>query len=359
MKSSPSSDVSGISDARILAEGKIDSPGQVCSEIAPSKEVQQNILGYRRDIENIITGKDDRLLVLMGPCSVHDTNAGLEFCNRLVEEAAQYNSHLYVAMRCYFEKPRTRIGWKGLINDPELDGSFNVNDGIRRARQFLLDVANCGIAAGSELLDLNTPQYIADLLSWGCIGARTCESQLHRELASAMSCPVGFKNPTSGDYRKAVDSLLSAREKHIFIGPSHSTGNMSVFTSQGNDYCHVVLRGGPKPNYDRDSIEHVVAMLQDAGLPPAVMVDVSHSNSGKDHRVQPVIVEELARQLRDGVRGLIGVMTESFLVEGNQSITNRPLRYGMSVTDACMGWEMTRHCLSVLAEAKAKAKTTA
>lgn len=342
-----------IDDVRIVGEQRIEPPEVLREEIPVEELHYRTVTSHRQQLVDVLEGRDARLVVVCGPCSIHDPDAALEFGAKLAEEAQRHRQNLLVVMRSYFEKPRTRVGWKGLINDPDLDGSYNVGLGLRRARGFLRDVAALGLGAGTELLDLITPQYLADLISWGCIGARTCESQLHRELASGMSCPVGFKNPTSGDVRKAVDAVMASRKQHIFLGVARDTGGASVYTSEGNASCHVVLRGGTEPNYGREHIEATAAMLADAGVSAGVMVDASHSNSGKDFRNQPKVVDDLARQVREGQPHLLGVMMESFLVEGNQSIDARPLRRGCSITDACMGWEMTRRCLDRLSEAVA------
>jgi len=293
--------------------------------------------------------------VVVGPCSIHDPKAGLEYAQRLCELARRLENDLLIVMRVYFEKPRTTVGWKGLINDPYLDGSFAINEGLRRARKLLLDITGLGLPAGTEFLDPITPQFIGDLICWGAIGARTTESQVHRELASGISAPLGFKNGTDGGARVAIDALLACRSPHQFLSVTKQ-GMAAIVETKGNSDCHVILRGGTNgPNYDEATIRGICDQLGALNLPPRVMVDCSHANCAKDYRQQPKVASELARQVRNGSRLVFGVMLESFLVEGRQDVLpERKLTYGQSITDACIGWESTVPVLEELAEASAK-----
>jgi 3-deoxy-7-phosphoheptulonate synthase len=306
----------------------------------------------RAAIGDIIEGKDDRLLVVAGPCSVHDPVAALDYARRLRAAASARQADLLVVMRTYFEKPRTTVGWKGLINDPKLDGSFAINQGLRIARGFLRDVVSVGLPTGTEFLDPITPQFVADMVAWGAIGARTTESQVHRELASGLSMPVGFKNGTSGDVQIAVDAIRSAAEAHRFLSVTKQSV-AAIFATKGNSVCHVILRGGREgPNYSEESVARAAACLKKAGLRPAVMVDASHDNSARDPKRQIRVAEDVARQLAGGSALVFGIMIESFLVEGRQDVVpGRPLSYGQSITDACLAWESTVPVLDLLADA--------
>lgn len=294
-------------------------------------------------------------MVVVGPCSVHDTEAALEYARRLAAAAAVFRNELCIVMRVYFEKPRTTVGWKGLINDPHLDGSFAINEGLRRARRFLLDILALGLPAGTEFLDPITPQFIADLVSWGAIGARTSESQVHRELASGLSAPVGFKNGTSGTVQLAIDAIRSANDPHHFLSVTKQ-GVAAIVSTRGNPDCHVILRGGSSgPNYSAEDVARVTSDLEAAGLRGTVMIDCSHANSGKDHERQPAVVSDIAGQLAGGSHRIFGVMLESFLVDGNQNHeTSDSLVYGQSITDKCMSWERTEPLFSEMAEAVRK-----
>jgi 3-deoxy-7-phosphoheptulonate synthase len=324
-------------------------PAILMEELPCSEENAATITQAREQIARIVRGDDDRLLVVAGPCSIHDPEAGLEYARRLAKLAAEFRSELLIAMRVYFEKPRTTVGWKGLINDPYLDGSFAINDGLRLARRFLLDVTELGLPAGTEFLDPITPQFIADLVSWGAIGARTSESQVHRELASGLSMPVGFKNGTDGTVQIAIDAIRSSAHPHHFLSVTKQ-GLAAIVGTRGNHDCHVILRGGTAgPNYDPASVAEVAAQLEAAGL-PGVMVDCSHANSSKQHLRQLEVARELARQIREGSRALLGAMLESFLVEGRQDIGGE-LMYGRSITDACVSWEQALPLFAELAGA--------
>ncbi len=306
----------------------------------------------REEVARIVSGGDDRLLVVVGPCSIHDPEAARDYARRLKGLAEELAADLRIVMRVYFEKPRTTVGWKGLINDPNLDGSFAINDGLRLARRLLLDIVALGLPAGCEFLDPISPQFTSDLVTWGAIGARTTESQVHRELASGLSMPVGFKNGTDGGVQIAVDALRAAAHPHCFLGVSEQ-GLAGIVATSGNADCHLILRGGQSgPNYDAPSVQKALVALRDAGLSARLMVDTSHGNSDKDHRRQPLVAREVAAQVAQGEAGIVGLMMESFLVDGRQDLADRArLVYGQSVTDACLGWEATVPVLRELAEA--------
>jgi 3-deoxy-7-phosphoheptulonate synthase len=310
------------------------------------------VSGWRDEVKRILDGSDDRLIVVAGPCSVHDVRAARDYAVRLRELAERHSTELRLVMRVYFEKPRTTVGWKGLINDPRLDGSFHINEGLRLARRLLLDLVEMGVPAACEFLDPISPQFTSDLVTWGAIGARTTESQVHRELASGLSMPVGFKNGTGGGLQMAIDAVRAAAGPHAFLGVTEQ-GLAGIVMTRGNPDCHMILRGGRQgPNYDRDHVQRVLGMLRHEGLAPRVMVDASHDNSAKDHRRQPVVVRDVAAQLAAGERGIVGVMIESFLVEGRQDLDDpATLTYGQSVTDACIGWDITAELIAELASA--------
>jgi 3-deoxy-7-phosphoheptulonate synthase len=324
------------------------SPAILMEEIPLDEDTGSSINQAREEIANIIAGRDDRLLVVVGPCSIHDTEAALEYAKKLLAVIQQHQSELLIVMRVYFEKPRTTVGWKGLINDPKLDGSFNINHGLRIARGFLMDIAKMGIPTGCEFLDTISPQFFADLVSWGAIGARTTESQIHRELASGLSMPVGFKNGTDGSIQIAIDAIGAASHSHHFLSVTKQ-GISAIVTTRGNKDCHVILRGSNKgPNYDKDSIQQAIALLEKNNLPAQLMVDCSHGNSSKDFSRQPIVAAEVAQQISQGSHSINGVMIESNLFEGNQKA---PEKYGVSITDACIGWEDTVSTLELLAKA--------
>jgi 3-deoxy-7-phosphoheptulonate synthase len=314
-----------------------------------SADSTQNILATRKEIHNILHQTDDRLLVVVGPCSIHDTKAGLEYARRLVDVRNNLSKDLLIVMRVYFEKPRTTVGWKGLINDPHLNGSYKINEGLEIARKFLLDVNELGMPAGAEFLDMITPQYVADLVSWGAIGARTTESQVHRELTSGLSCPVGFKNGTDSGVRVAIDAIKTASSPHHFLSVTKE-GQSAIFSTTGNEDCHVILRGGKTPNYDAKNVNEACESLAAARLAPILMIDCSHGNSSKDYLRQKVVAQDIAGQLAAGDKRIIGVMLESHLNEGRQDhAPGCDLVYGQSITDACLGWEDTVEMLEVLA----------
>ncbi len=336
-------------DLRIERIDTLSPPAEVIDEAPSNPAIAQTVDGAHQAIHKILHGEDDRLVVIIGPCSIHDPKAAMEYANRLVAERERHAGDLEILMRVYFEKPRTTVGWKGLINDPRLDDSFHINDGLRLARRLLLDINALGLPAACEFLDVMTPQYIADLVAWGAIGARTTESQVHREMASGLSCPVGFKNGTNGDVKIAADAVQAASNPHHFLAITKE-GRASIATTTGNADAHIVLRGGAAPNYDAAGIESAAAQLAKAGLTEAIMVDASHGNSGKDHTKQPGVIADIAGQLAGGERRIIGVMIESHLVAGRQDmVPGQPLTYGQSITDACMDWEMSVAVLGELA----------
>ncbi len=332
---------------------KVVLPPVFLEEEMPTTEIAaETVYRARKEIQGILQGQDHRLLVVVGPCSIHDTKAANEYARLLKGAIDELSNELCVVMRVYFEKPRTTVGWKGLINDPHLDQSYKINDGLRLARRLLLDLAEMGVPAGTEFLDMITPQYMASLVSWGAIGARTTESQVHRQLVSGISCPVGFKNATSGDVQIAIEAVLSAAQPHTFLGHSKH-GQSAIFVTTGNPDCHVILRGGRKMvNYTADAVERVCQELSTAGLPARVMIDCSHANSNKDHTRQPGVCRDVAAQIAAGEQRILGVMLESNLVAGAQKpMPGKPLVYGQSITDACMGWDETLPLLRELAAA--------
>lgn len=336
------------SDRRIRSFSEIPSPHDVLTEFPLGARRAERVARDRDEIADILAGRDDRLLVVVGPCSVHDPAAALEYASLLVKAADQLRDRLKIVMRVYFEKPRTTIGWKGLINDPGMDGTFDVARGLRTARQLLLDIIDIGLPVGCEFLEPTSPQYIADAVAWGAIGARTTESQVHRQLASGLSMPVGFKNGTDGNVQVAIDGVGAASAAHVFFGMD-DMGRGALVSTMGNDDCHVILRGGTDgPNYDAAAVTSAAATLAKAGLAGRVVIDCSHANSGKDHIRQAAVATEVAQLVRDGLP-ISGVMLESFLVAGAQSPDARPLTYGQSVTDKCMDWAATDSVLRELA----------
>ncbi len=337
-----------IDDVRIKATKELVRPSELLEEI-PHTGVESHVYESRQAVHRILTGGDDRLLVVVGPCSIHDEKAALEYARRLAGFAGKVGS-LMLVMRVYFEKPRTTVGWKGLINDPDLDGSFNINVGLRKARRILLEINRLGIPCGTEYLDVISPQYYADLISWGAIGARTTESQVHRELASGLSCPIGFKNATDGNIKVAADAVFAASQPHHFLSVTKE-GRSAISATSGNEDCHVILRGGNGvPNYHAGDIDGAAATLSKLGLSARLMVDCSHANSGKDFARQPGVAEEVAGQIGGGDTRIIGLMLESHLVEGRQDLgaDGEGLVFGQSITDGCIGWEATETVLELL-----------
>ena len=313
--------------------------------------VETQIAETRARVRQILQGRSDRLLIVIGPCSIHDPQAAVEYARRLAAERQRHKADLEILMRVYFEKPRTTVGWKGLINDPYLNGSFRINEGLRIARDLLVRINHAGAPAGCEFLDVISPQYIGDLVSWGAIGARTTESQVHRELASGLSAPVGFKNGTDGNVKIAIDALLAARQKHHFLSV-HKSGQVAIVETRGNDDCHIILRGGKTPNYGADSVQAACDELKKAKLPERLMIDCSHANAAKDYRRQAEVAADIGRQIAGGERRIVGAMVESHLVEGRQDLApGKPLTFGQSITDACLGWEQSLEVLEGLAQA--------
>lgn len=341
-------------DLRITEIKPLTTPIEVMRQHPRTDAATRTVLAARHDFHNILTGKDDRLAVIVGPCSIHDPKAALDYANRLVALRETLGDRLEIIMRVYFEKPRTTVGWKGLINDPDLDGSFNITQGLHTARTLLLDVANLGLPAACEFLDMTTPQYIADLVSWAAIGARTTESQIHRELASGLSCPVGFKNGTDGNVKIALDAVLSASHPHHFLAVTKD-GRSAIAATSGNEDCHIILRGGKTTNYDAQSVEAAAQTAIKSGLNPAIMIDASHANSSKNPENQPLVLADIGTQLAAGDKRIIGVMIESNLVAGRQDLVpGQDLVYGQSITDGCIDWDTTVTTLNALAKAVEK-----
>ncbi|BCP53080.1 phospho-2-dehydro-3-deoxyheptonate aldolase [Kaistia sp. 32K] len=336
-------------DLRIRDLKELSTPEQVMREFPRTETATETVTAARAAVHNVLQGEDDRLVVVIGPCSIHDPVAAMDYARRLAEIRPYLADRLEIIMRVYFEKPRTTVGWKGLINDPNLDGSFEIDKGLRIARNLLLDINDLGMPAGSEFLDMTTPQYFADLVSWGAIGARTTESQVHRELASGLSCGVGFKNGTDGNVKIALDAVLSASEPHHFLAVT-KTGRSAIATTAGNEDCHIILRGGKTTNYDAASVEEAAKASEKAGITPRIMIDASHANSSKKPENQPLVVEDIARQLEAGDSRIMGVMVESNLVAGRQDLVEgQPLVYGQSITDGCIDWDTTVDVLERLA----------
>ena len=337
-------------DVRIEQGDELLAPMQVMRELPTNERVEETTFEGRKAVHDILRGADDRLLVVVGPCSIHDYGAAIEYARRLGAERGRLGHDLAIVMRVYFEKPRTTVGWKGYINDPRLDETFDMNEGIRLARKLLLEINALGVPCGTEFLDLISPQYIADLIAWGAIGARTTESQSHRQLASGLSCPVGFKNGTDGNIRIAVDAIKAANSRHQFISITKS-GHVAVFKTAGNEDCHIILRGGRSPNFDAASVEAACRELAAAGLAQRVMVDFSHANSSKQFQRQLEVAADVAGQLTAGERRIVGIMAESHINPGRQDLLpGKALEYGVSITDACLGWADTVKLLDTLAE---------
>jgi 3-deoxy-7-phosphoheptulonate synthase len=347
-----------LDDVRIREVRPLISPALLQYELPADEAVQAFVERSRSEVAAVVHGTDARLLVVVGPCSIHDHGQALEYAQRLRRLADELRDELLLVMRVYFEKPRTTVGWKGYINDPRLDGSFRINEGLRLARQLLLEVAQLGLPTATEFLDLLSPQYISDLVSWGAIGARTTESPSHRQLASGLSCPIGFKNGTDGSVQVAADALVACRSPHAFIGMT-KMGVAAVFETAGNADCHVILRGGSRgPNYAAADVEAACAALRKSGVPERVMVDCSHANSAKDYRRQPEVARDVAAQLRAGEQRILGLMVESHLREGRQELKpGGPLAPGVSLTDGCIGWEQTEGVLRELAAASASRRS--
>ncbi len=345
--------LSTTDDLRIEQLKELSTPIEVMREIPRTLTATRIVMAARNAIHAILHGTDDRLLVVVGPCSVHDPAAAVDYAERLATLREGLVERIEIVMRVYFEKPRTTVGWKGLVNDPDLDGSFNINKGLRLARNVLSAVNNLGLPAATEFLDMTTPQYIADLVAWAAIGARTTESQIHRELASGLSCPVGFKNGTDGNVRIAAEAVKSASHPHHFMAVTKG-GRSAIAATSGNEDCHIILRGGSKPNYDSASVASAAAELARAGVAQRMMIDTSHANSSKKPENQPLVIADIARQISDGEQRIVGVMIESNLVAGRQDVlTGTALTYGQSITDGCIDWNTTVPALNLLADAVA------
>jgi 3-deoxy-7-phosphoheptulonate synthase len=343
-----------VDDVRIKEIKELSPPGHLLREFPATEPAAETTFAARAAIHRILHGADDRLLAIVGPCSIHEFDAAMEYAKKLAAEAERLNGDLLILMRVYFEKPRTTVGWKGLINDPRLDGSFKINEGLRLARKLLSEITEMGLPCATEFLDTITPQYTADLIAWGAIGARTTESQVHRELASGLSCPVGFKNGTDGNIRIAVDAIKAAASPHHFLSVTKA-GHSAIVSTNGNEDCHVILRGGKEANYQSAAVEAACQELAKSGLASRVMIDFSHANSRKDFKRQIEVADDVAGQMAGGEDRIFGVMVESHLKEGRQDLLpGKPLQYGVSITDACINWEDTVAVLDTLADAVRK-----
>ncbi len=338
-------------DLRIQGMHEVIAPEEIHKQFLITENALKTVSETRQAIHKILTGDDDRLIVVIGPCSIHDVKAAKEYAGLIKTAREKLENDLLIIMRVYFEKPRTTVGWKGLINDPELDGSFEINKGLGIARDLLVSVNDMGVPTGTEFLDLISPQYVADLISWGAIGARTTESQVHRELASGLSCPVGFKNATDGGVQVAIDAISSASRPHVFLSVTKQ-GKSAIFSTSGNEDCHIILRGGAEPNYDASHVEKVALEMQKSSLKTNLMIDFSHANSQKQFKKQIDVAENISQQVADGEQRIIGAMIESHLVEGRQNCTNKEaLVYGQSITDACINWDDGLEVLTKLSAA--------
>ena len=333
-------------NTRIIDRNKVPAPYELVNKHPINDEISKLVYGTRNEISQILHDKDDRLFVVVGPCSIHDPKSAIEYAERLAEESKKYNENLLLIMRVYFEKPRTTVGWKGLINDPDINETFNIAKGVEIARKLLIDIANLGLPAGTEFLDPISPQYVTDVISWGAIGARTAESQIHRELASGLSCPIGIKNGTDGGLKAAIDGIQAANHSHVFLGATKEA-DIAMLKTAGNIDTHIILRGGKTPNYDKDSVENTLIALREAEVNESIMIDASHGNSQKKFKEQIPVIDSISNQIIEGNKNIKGIMIESHLNEGNQKISDN-LKYGQSITDACMGWEDTIKCLEKL-----------
>ena len=336
-------------NTRIIDRQKVPAPYELINNLPLTEKISKLVYGTRNEISQILHDKDDRLLVVVGPCSIHDPKSAIEYGKKLIEENIKFKEDLLIVMRVYFEKPRTTVGWKGLINDPDLDETYKISKGVELARRLLIDLADMGLPAGTEFLDPISPQYITDVISWGAIGARTAESQIHRELASGLSCPIGIKNGTDGSLKAAIDGIQAANHSHVFLGATKEA-DIAMLKTAGNNDSHIILRGGKEPNFDVESVETTLAALREAEINESIMIDASHGNSQKKFKQQISVVDSISDQICSGNKNINGVMIESHLVEGNQSITDN-LTYGQSITDACIGWEDTVKCLETLSAA--------
>tara|TARA_Y100000739_G_scaffold221767_1_gene222602 strand:+ start:1171 stop:2220 length:1050 start_codon:yes stop_codon:yes gene_type:complete len=336
-------------NTRIIDRRKVPAPYELVNKYPINDGIAKLVYGTRNQISQILHGKDDRLFVVVGPCSIHDPESAIEYANKLLAVHKDFRQNLLIIMRVYFEKPRTTVGWKGLINDPDINETYNIAKGVEIARKLLIDIANLGLPAGTEFLDPISPQYVTDIISWGAIGARTAESQIHRELASGLSCPIGIKNGTDGSLKAAIDGIQAANHSHVFLGATKEA-DIAMLKTAGNNDTHIILRGGKVPNYDEVSVENTLTALKEAEINETIMIDASHGNSQKKFKQQIPVIESICNQISGGNDNIKGVMIESHLKEGNQKISDN-LNYGQSITDACMGWEDTLLCLKKLNEA--------
>ena len=342
-------------NTRIIDRRKVPAPYELVNKFPINNEISKLVYGTRNEISQILHGKDDRLFIVVGPCSIHDPVSALEYAERLVDANKKFNENLLIIMRVYFEKPRTTIGWKGLINDPDINETFDIAKGVEIARKLLIDIASIGLPAGTEFLDPISPQYVTDIISWGAIGARTAESQIHRELASGLSCPIGIKNGTTGGLKAAIDGIQAANHSHVFLGATKEA-DIAMLKTAGNNDAHIILRGGKEPNYDKESVENTLTALREAEVNESIMIDASHGNSQKKFKQQIPVVKSISDQIISGNSYIKGVMIESHLNEGNQKISDK-LKYGQSITDACMGWDDTLSCLDKLNSAVEKRRS--
>ena len=336
-------------NTRIIDRRKVPAPYELVNKYPINDEISKLVYGTRNEISQILHNKDDRLFVVVGPCSIHDPESALEYAEKLAIENKKLNKNILIIMRVYFEKPRTTVGWKGLINDPDINETFNIAKGVELARKLLINIAELGLPAGTEFLDPISPQYVTDIISWGAIGARTAESQIHRELASGLSCPIGIKNGTDGGLKAAIDGIQAANHSHVFLGATKEA-DIAMLKTAGNNDTHIILRGGKEPNYDLESVNSTLTALREAEVNESIMIDASHGNSQKKFKQQIPVVESISDQILNGNENIKGVMIESHLNEGNQKISES-LKYGQSITDACMGWEDTVMCLEMLSDA--------
>ena len=336
-------------NTRIVDRRKVPAPYELVNKYPINDQISKLVYGTRNEISQILHNKDDRIFVVVGPCSIHDPESAIEYATKLANASKEFNENLLVIMRVYFEKPRTTVGWKGLINDPDINETFNISKGIEIARKLLIDIAEIGLPAGTEFLDPISPQYVTDIISWGAIGARTAESQIHRELASGLSCPIGIKNGTDGSLKAAIDGIQAANHSHVFLGATKEA-DIAMLKTAGNNDAHIILRGGKVPNYDEESVENTLTALKEAEVNESIMIDASHGNSQKQFKQQIPVIDSICDQVIKGNDNIKGIMIESHLNEGNQKISEK-LKYGQSITDACMGWEDTMSCLQKLYDA--------
>ena len=336
-------------NTRIIDRRKVPAPYELVNKYPINDQISKLVYGTRNEISQILHNKDDRIFVVVGPCSIHDPISAIEYAKKLSDETKNFSENLLIIMRVYFEKPRTTVGWKGLINDPDINETFNIAKGVEIARKLLIDIAELGLPAGTEFLDPISPQYVTDIISWGAIGARTAESQIHRELASGLSCPIGIKNGTDGGLKAAIDGIQAANHSHVFLGATKEA-DIAMLKTAGNNDAHIILRGGKVPNYDQESVENTLTALREAEVNESIMIDASHGNSQKKFKQQIPVVESICNQIAEGNNNVKGVMIESHLNEGNQKISEN-LKYGQSITDACIGWEDTISCLQKLNDA--------